>query len=462
MSTAEVLDLPLTRTRLVPPVPPRAPDDMTAFGRIRTMRVNPIETWGRRAYEEDVVQGRFVGRSSFILNTPDAIKHVLVDNYENYSRTPAGIRVLRPILGRGVLIAEGRAWKHQRRTLAPAFTPRAVGTLIPHMVGAIDETVAKLKAASNAPVDLREVMQRMTLEIAGRTMFSFGMDKHGATLRDFVMEYGERLARPHFLDMLLPLNWPSPQDLSRARFRKRWTKSVAMLMQERRADGKKEGAPPRDLFDLMGEARDPETGLAFNDEQLGDEVATMILAGHETTATALFWALYLLALDPATQEQVAAEAREAVANGGLELDRLKFTRAVLDETMRLYPPAFLIARAAAGPDVVAGLPVRQRDVILISPWLLHRHEKLWQDPNVFMPSRFMAPSPSPDRFAYLPFGVGPRICIGAHFALVEATLALAEIIGAFRVTLLDKAPVMPVGVVTTQPDRSPMFAISPR
>ena len=462
MSIAEVVDLPLTRTRLVPPVPPRAPDDMTAFGRMRTMRVNPIETWGRRAYEEDVVQGRFVGRSSFIFNTPDAIKHVLVDNYENYSRTPAGLRVLRPILGRGVLIAEGRAWKHQRRTLAPAFTPRAVGTLIPHMVGAIDETVAKLKTASNAPVDLREVMQRMTLEIAGRTMFSFGMDKHGATLRDFVMEYGERLARPHFLDMLLPLNWPSPQDLSRARFRKRWTKFVAQLMAERRAAGKKEGAPPRDLFDLMGEARDPETGLAFNDEQLGDEVATMILAGHETTATALFWSLYLLALDPATQEQVAAEAREAVANGGPELDRLKFTRAVLDETMRLYPPAFLIARAAAGPDVVAGLPVRKRDVILISPWLLHRHEKLWQDPNVFMPQRFMAPSTPPDRFAYLPFGVGPRICIGAHFALVEATLALAEIIGAFRVTLLDNAPVMPVGVVTTQPDRSPMFAISPR
>src|SRR5262245_19069510 len=201
MSIAEVVDLPLTRTRLVPPVPPRAPDDMTAFGRMRTMRINPIETWGRRAYEEDVVRGRFGRRSSFILNRSDAIKHVLVDNYENYSRTPVGIRVLRPILGRGVLIAEGRAWKHQRRTLAPAFTPRAVGTLIPHMVGAIDETVAKLKAGSNAPVDLREVMQRMTLEIAGRTMFSFGMDKHGATLRDFVMEYGERLARPHFLEI---------------------------------------------------------------------------------------------------------------------------------------------------------------------------------------------------------------------------------------------------------------------
>src|SRR5689334_19950179 len=265
------------------------------------------------------------------------------------------------------------------------------------MLAATEETIAKLRAASNAPVDLRAVMQHMTLEIAGRTMFSFGMDKHGTALRNFVMEYGERLARPHFLDLLLPLNWPTPQDLSRARFRKRWTQFVAMLMAERRAAGKKDGAPPRDLFDLMGEARDPESGQAFSDEQLGDEVATMILAGHETTATALFWSLYLLALDPATQEQVAAEARDAIASGGLDLDRLKFTRAVLDETMRLYPPAFLIARAAAGPDTVAGRPVRKNDVILISPWLLHRHEKLWQDPNVFKPSRFMAPSPPPDR-----------------------------------------------------------------
>jgi len=461
MSIAEAYDVPAARQPLVPPSPPRAPDDMTAFGRMLAMRVSPIGTWGRRAYEEDVVQGRFVGSSSFILNAPDAIRRVLVDNYENYTRTPAGLRVLRPMLGQGLLIAEGRAWKHQRRTLAPAFTPRAVAALVPHMISATDETVAKLRARSNAPVDLRETMQRMTLEIAGRTMFSFGMDRHGAALRDFVMEYGERLARPHFLDLLLPLNWPSPQDFARARFRKRWTAFVAMLMAERRAAGKNENAPPRDLFDLMNEARDPETGAAFSDEQLGDEVATMILAGHETTATALFWALYLLALDPETQEQLAAEVRDVNASGAIEIERLKFTRAVIDETMRLYPPAFLIARAAAGPDTIAGLPVKKHDVILIAPWLLHRHEKLWRDPNAFVPSRFMTGTP-PDRFAYLPFGVGARVCIGAHFALVEATLALARLIGAFRVALVDKEPVLPIGVVTTQPDRSPKFAIAPR
>ena len=183
MSIAEVYDPPVAHPRLVPPTPSRAPDDLSTLRRMRLLGRNPIATWGQRAYEEDVIQGRFFGRSSFILNTPDAIKHVLVDNYENYSRTPTGLRVLRPMLGQGVLIAEGRAWKYHRRTLAPAFTPRAVSMLIPHMVAVTDETVTRLVKDSARPVDLRQVMQHVTLEIAGRTMFSFGMDRHGAASR---------------------------------------------------------------------------------------------------------------------------------------------------------------------------------------------------------------------------------------------------------------------------------------
>jgi cytochrome P450 len=461
VSIAEAWDPPVTRAPLVPPAPPRAPDNMTAFGRVMVMRKSAISAWSQRSYEEDIVRGRFFGRSSFVLNTPDSIRHVLVDNYENYVRTPAAIRVLRPILGEGLLIAEGRSWKHQRRTLSPAFTPRAVMPLIPHMLAATDQTIAKLRAARDAPVDLREAMQRMTLEIAGRTMFSFGMDRHGATLRNFVVEYGERLGRPYFLDMLLPVSWPSPMDFARARFRKRWTEFVAMLIAERRAAGKKDGAPPRDLFDLMDEARDPETGKGFSDEQLIDEVATMILAGHETTATALFWALYLLALDPDTQEEVASETRGEHLDSMADIDRQKFTRAVIEETMRLYPPAFLIARAARAKDNAAGIEIGRGDIIMIAPWLLHRHEKLWDQPNAFVPKRFMS-TEAPDRFAYLPFGAGPRVCVGAPFAQAESVLALARLIGAFRVELVDTVPVIPHGVVTTQPDRSPMFRITRR
>jgi cytochrome P450 len=456
------MNIASVRRPIIPPAPPRAPDDMSFFGRLAVIRHNMIATWGQRAYEEDVIKGRFFLRNSFILNQPDAIRHVLLTNYENYTRTPAGIRMLRPVLGDGLLIAEGHSWTFQRRTLAPAFTPRATANLVPHMTAVLDETVAKLDARTGEPVDLREVMQRMTLEIAGRTMFSFGMDRHGATLRSFIMEYAARLGRPYLLDMVLPVSWPSPMDFARARFRKRWTEFVAMLIAERRAAGKKDGAPPRDLFDLMDAARDPETGKGFSDEQLVDEVATMILAGHETTATALFWALYLLALDPDTQEEVASETRGEHLDSIADIDRQKFTRAVIEETMRLYPPAFLVARAAREKDNAAGIEIGKGDIIMIAPWLLHRHEKLWDQPNAFIPQRFMTKE-APDRFAYLPFGAGPRICVGAPFAQAESVLALARLIGAFRVELVDQAnPVVPLGVVTTQPDHSPMFRITRR
>lgn len=455
------MNIASVRRPIVPPTPPRAPDDMSFLGRLAVIKRNMIATWGQRAYEEDVIKGRFFFRNSFILNQPDAIRHILLNNYENYSRTPAGIRMLRPVLGDGLLIAEGHSWTFQRRTLAPAFTPRATANLVPHMTAVLDETIAKLDARASEPVDLREIMQRMTLEIAGRTMFSFGMERHGPTLRNFVVEYGARLGRPYLLDMVLPLSWPSPMDFARARFRKRWTEFVAMLIAERREMGKKDGAPPRDLFDLMDEARDPETGKGFSDEQLVDEVATMILAGHETTATALFWALYLLALDPDTQEEIASETRGEHLDSMADIDRQKFTRAAIEETMRLYPPAFLIARAAREKDNAAGVEIGKGDIIMIAPWLLHRHEKLWDQPNAFIPKRFMS-TEAPDRFAYLPFGAGPRVCVGAPFAQAESVLALARLIGAFRVELADTSPVIPLGVVTTHPDRSPLFRITRR
>ncbi|WFU24925.1 cytochrome P450 [Bradyrhizobium sp. CB1717] len=455
------MNIASVRRPIIPPAPPRAPDNMSFLGKLAVIRRNMIATWGQRAYEEEVIPGRFVFRNSFILNRPDAIRHVLLTNYENYTRTPAGIRMLRPVLGEGLLIAEGHSWTFQRRTLAPAFTPRATANLVPHMTAVLDETIAKLDARVSELVDLREIMQRMTLEIAGRTMFSFGMDRHGATLRNFVMEYGERLGRAYFLDMLLPVSWPTPMDRARARFRKRWTEFVSMLIAERRKMGKKDGAPPRDLFDLMDEARDPETGKGFSDAQLIDEVATMILAGHETTATALFWALYLLALDPETQEEVASETRGEHLDSMADIDRQKFTRAVIEETMRLYPPAFLVARAAREKDNAAGVEIGKGDIIMIAPWLLHRHEKLWDQPNAFIPKRFMS-TEAPDRFAYLPFGAGPRVCIGAPFAQAESVLALARLTGAFRVELADQTPVIPHGVVTTQPGHSPMFRITRR
>jgi cytochrome P450 len=294
-------------------------------------------------------------------------------------------------------------------------------------------------------------------------MFSLEMCHKSAALRDFVIRYGQRLGRTHLLDIVLPLWIPSPFDLGRSWFRRRWIPFLDQLMAERHRSGAR-ADKPHDLFDLLLAAHDPETGQAFSPAQLRDQAATMILAGHETTAVALSWALYLLSLAPEHQERVAEEATQAdlSRHGAAALERLTYTRAVLDEAMRLYPPAYAIARTARVPDEVAGVRVRPGDLMVVSPWVLHRHRQRWRDPDAFDPERFLPGEPAVDRYAYLPFGVGPRVCIGAHFALTEATLILSRLIRSFRIELASSEPVLPVAIVTTQPDHQPWFKLSAR
>ena len=221
---------------------------------------------------------------------------------------------------------------------------------------------------------------------------------------------------------------------------------------------------PRDLFDLLRAARDPETGAAFSPPQLRDQLATLILAGHETTAVTLFWALSLLAQDPGEQERVAAEAGGSVGEPDSAMDvmpQLVRTRAVVNEALRLYPPAIAIVREAIGPDRLGSVTVPKGSVVMIAPWVLHRHQRLWRDPDAFDPSRFMPDVPAPPRFAFLPFGAGPRVCVGAQFALTEATLALAMLLRRFRVSL-EEAPPMPAAVITMQPQRAVPFRLALR
>lgn len=454
----------LSSPRPVPPVPMPPAADLPLFAYLKAIRTNAVSGWPARAYEELVIARPLLGRRTFTVSDPDAIRHVLIDNIGNYVRTPASVRILRPMLGDGLLISEGTPWRHQRRTLAPAFTPRATDELVPHIASAVTAALSEIEEeARSGAIDLFPLLHRMALEIAGRTMFSVGMDRHGEGLRALMLAYGRRLGRPHLLDMLLPPSVPAPLDLPRALFRRRWARFLDRIIAARAAETAPRAA--RDLLDLMGAARDTETGEGFPPGQLRDQVATMLLAGHETTAVALLWACTLLARDPESQERAAAEARAADAEAdpkrALAL-RLTFTRAVIDETLRLYPPAFAIVRAASGPDRIGGFAVAPGDILLIAPWVIHRHAKLWRDPGAFDPGRFLPGAEPVARFSYLPFGAGPRVCIGASFALAEATLALAGLLARFRIEMPEGSGPMPAAVVTTQPDRAPLFRLTPR
>jgi len=450
--------------RLVPPAPLVPPRALPLRAFLRAIRTNALTIWPEAAYTQDLFVQRSLGRTYALINSPEAIRRVLVDNTENYRRTPATIRILRPITGDGLLLSEGDAWRHQRRTVAPALAPRVMPMLARHMVAVTQEQLPVLAAlAGRGPVDLLAALQGLTLEIAGRSMFSLDLAAGSAPLRRLLAEFAETLSRPHLLDMVLPPGVPTLRDLRRRRFQARWMRLIEQIIQDRMDAPQPQ--TPRDLFDLLRAARDPETGAGFSPAQLRDQLATLLLAGHETTAVTLFWALTLLAQDGAEQERVAAEARSVAitADGGTDaLALLVRTRAVINEALRLYPPAFTIVRAAIGGERLDDFDLPKGAVVMIAPWVLHRHRKLWCDPEAFDPDRFMPDAPAVPRFAYLPFGVGPRVCVGAQFALTEAVLVLALLVREFLVEIETARPVLPAGIVTTQPDHAALFRLTER
>jgi cytochrome P450 len=454
---------PMSETRLYAPAPEAQREDVPWYRSLVGFRRNVIATWPPSAYEDAVRVGAFLGRRWMLVNAPEAIRRVLIDNPGNYRRTRASIRILRPIVGRGLLLSEGEDWKRQRRTLAPAFAPRTIPVLARHVAAVAGEAVARLTRTTDAPVDLFGAMQRLALEIAGRSMFSLEIDPNGAALRELLAHYTRHLGRPYLLDLMLPTFIPTWHDIRRYGFQLRWQRLIDRVIAAR--SPAPAGAEPRDLFDLLVAARDPDGGAAFTRAQLRDQAATLLVAGHETTALALFWSLYLLARAPAEQERLAAEVAGAALGpeGAAEsLAGLVYTRAVVSEALRLYPPAFTIVREAIAPDRAGEFDIPAGTAVMISPWVLHRHRRLWRDPALFDPARFLPDAPAVDRYAYLPFGAGPRVCIGAQFALTEATLALAALVRAFRITLAPGPPVEPVAIVTTRPSHPPAFRLEPR
>src|SRR6266436_2104875 len=268
------------------------------------LRGDALAAFPPEAFEEEIVIQRFFGRQHILVQRPEAIHRILVESPQNYARLPAVSRVLRPIFGRGLFLSAGEDWRQQRREVAPAFAPRMVQVLAPQVVAAARALATDLTDGDRQPVNLVPCFQRLALDIIGGAIFSLDMARYADELRELILRYALRLGRPSLADFVLPLAIPTPADIARARFRWRWRRLIGRTIAERAT--RAGGPAPRDLFDVLA-APDPEAGAPPDPEKLGDQVATVVVAGHETTAAGLFWAAYLLARHRGEQDRVSEE-----------------------------------------------------------------------------------------------------------------------------------------------------------
>ena len=454
----------MTRAEEVPlAMPPRPAPRTQALQLVFRARSNWIESFGDDAYDEPILERRLLWRHSFVVNDPAAIRHVLLDNAANYSKTAIARRLLEPGLGKGLITMEGDPWRRHRRIMAPAFDHQSVVAAVPAMAQTADEVAARWDALSpGAVVDMAQEMRRATLRIIARTMFSTDSSGIEALVGSSVARYQASL-RPSIFDLIGLPDWLP-------RFRQNWNARFAFAELGTAIDSiiaARQGAPEADRPDLLARliaARDE--GQKLTPDELRAQVVTIFMAGHETTALALTWTWYLLARHPAAHAKLEAELSALPGSRPLchdDLANLAYVRMAIEESLRLYPPAHTMSRQALGPDKLCGRRVGKGDIVFIVPFLLHRHRRLWDDPGRFLPERF-APerAEARPRFAYLPFGAGPRICIGAAFALTEAIVVLAALARRFRPRLVPGQRIEPCGLITLRPRHGLMMTVERR
>ena len=437
-------DLP---ARVVPPARP--------YGRVRFAAHfvrNPLATIPLAAYEQDALAFGASGRGLWI-TAPSLIKAVLLDEREKY-RKLTQIRLLSPLLGRGILTSEGNDWRWQRQATAPMFRTPGLGNFVPAFERAAHSTLARWRAAGAESVQrVDEDMTRATFEVIGSTLLPSPDADFAAAVQGNV-EHLQRYAGWDILyaSLKAPAWWPRPGGSAKQRAIRALRTRVLALLQARKA-----GALPEadDLLQRLIAARDPETGAAMDDEQLVDNLLTFYIAGHETTAKALLWALYLLAREPAWQARLRDEVAQVAGSGPLEahhVERLALVEQVVKETLRLYPPAPMMGRQSVAAGTLGAHAIVPGMNIQIPIYVVHRHRARWERPDAFEPERF-APEreKSIPRYQYMPFGAGPRVCIGMSFALLEAKTILATLVREARFAPVPGREPLPVARVTLVP-----------
>ena len=439
------------RPILAGPIPPAKRLPFHKY--LRTVRRNFIEALDEGMYSLPIIsQGTAINRS-FIVNDPAGLRRILLENAANYPKAPVEHRILGPAMGNGLILSEGETWRAHRRIMAPAFDHRTVERYAPVMVDATRNLADRWsKLPSESAVEIEHAMMELTLEIISRSMFAADSDGIKEIIREGSSRYqvAMMVGLLEFVPGLGPL-WSAWKGRRGRAIMRDFNRAMFELIEARR-HGPAANRPP-DLLDRLMSARDEESGVAMSATEIRDQVLTIFVAGHETTALALMWTWYLLAMHPEHEARMHEEIECAL--GGREpawqdVQRLPYTRMILQESMRMYPAVHTLAfRQAQQDDVVCGMRVPKGAMITIIPWIIHRHRSHWERPDRFEPERFSPEAISArDRMAYLPFGFGPRICIGAAFAMTEAVLILATLARRFRMRLAPGCRVEPQALFT--------------
>ncbi len=423
------------------------------LGSLPEAQRDPIALF-QRAFNDygEVVRLRFGPMTAHLVSSPAGVNHVLAENNKNYGKQTRGFKNLRRVMGNGLLTAEGDFWKKQRRLAQPAFHREKIKGFAEPMLRAAGRCAERL-AGATAPVDVAAEMMRVTLEIVGETLLGTQVgdeaERVQGVLGKLLRRANQRMTR--IIDLPPPL--PTPQNLELRRWLRVLDGIVLRIIAERRL------APGDDLVSMLLAARDEETGESMTDAQLRDEAMTIFLAGHETTANALTWTWLLLSRYPAAARALRAELGNAPITLS-DLPRLPLLRMTIEESMRLYPPAWLVARSATGADEIDGYQIPAGSIVFVSPYVVHRNPRLWRDPEGFDPQRFASADALP-RGAYFPFGGGPRQCIGNGFAMMEAQLVLATIAQKFALELVPGHPVELEPSITLRPRHGMRMAVRP-
>ena len=443
---------------------PPGPRDFLGLRTVDAMKRNPLqlmvdlhETYG------EIVHHTLLNVPAYFFTHPDHVSHILQENHRNYQRG-RDYRRLRRLLGNGLVTNDGASWLKQRRLMQPAFHRRRIAGFGDTMIEETQKMLSQWEApaSSGSPLDISGEMMRVTLNIVSRVMFGADVQGDAARLEPLVT-MAQREVRNRLYALVDVPEWiPLPGNRRSRNARQTIDKVVTHFIETRR----RSDAPQEDdLLAMLLAARDPDTGESMDDDQLRDEVRTVFLAGHETTANALTWAWYLLARNPDAAAKLRAEL-DRVLNGRLptvaDVPQLPYTKMVVEESMRLLPPVWSISREAIADDEIGGYRIPAGSTVIMSQFITHRHADFWDDPDDFRPERF-APEHAKERhrFAYFPFGGGPRLCIGNNFAMLEAQLLLAAIAQRYELDLVPDHPVDMEPLITLRPRFGMVMTLRP-